>query len=86
MFLDLVMDIFENILNAYSYCEPVSCRGITTCASGSLYLEVQELFWAAHQRYSVFQDFQVFFQHSDPSVLPHAVFVLLLSSSLPWEI
>lgn len=40
MFLDLVMDIFEDILNAYSYCEPVSCRGVTTCASGSLYLEV----------------------------------------------
>lgn len=50
VFLDLVMDIFENILNAYSYCEPVSCRGITTCASGSLYLEVQELFWATHPK------------------------------------
>lgn len=50
VFLDLVMDIFEDILNAYSYCEPVSCRGVTTCASGSLYLEVQELFWATHPK------------------------------------
>lgn len=50
VFLDLVMDIFENILNSYLYCEPVSCRGVTICASGSLYLKVQELFWATHPK------------------------------------
>lgn len=83
MFLDLVMDIFENILNAYLYCEPVSCRAVTACASGSLYLKVQELFWATHPKI-LCQDFQVFFQHSDPSVLLHSVFILLLLSSLPW--